>query len=144
MTTTSRTTEYDADAARAEIAEAVAALERPSFRHRGRIYRGRILSFEQFRRFELRLLDWAAQKLSSRQVSALAYEYVAAVFPHPVWKIWERSVAWQVMTLPEKMRADAIARFLELQRVANDLWLGGTDPTSGSASPPAAAGERPA
>lgn len=79
---------FDADAALAEMERQVAALERPEFRRGGRVYRGVILSADQWRRFEPRLFALFNGKLSDRQAASLIYAYAEATFPSATPLLW--------------------------------------------------------
>lgn len=134
---------FDADAADDELARAVSAIDPPTFRRGGCLYVGRIISFEQWRRFEPGLRRWEAGELTEFQVRTLVYAYVAAVFPHPWWKVWRRSVAWMVISLPHVQQAKAMQRFLASQTPANAVWLGLEGPMNGPSTPPEGAAARP-
>lgn len=108
----------------------IEALEPPVFKYGGRIYRGRILSMEDWVRFAPRLQKAARKELSHLDYQVLIWQLARAIFPRPWWKVWERSVGSILLKLPIKVREAAVQDFLEPQGRA--LGLTEASPTPGS------------
>lgn len=101
------------------------ALRPPEFTHRGRMYRGRALSVEEWAPFEVPLQRAMKGELSDQEVHGLIRGILRAMFPRPRWAVWRPHVADLVLSLPNAARVEALRDFWEAQARA----------TSGSPTP---------
>ena len=97
------------------------ALDPPQFKYQGRVYRGVILSMEDWIRFAPRLQRAARKELSYVDYQVLVWQLGRAIFPKPWWKVWERSVGAILLKLPLKVREAALQDFLAPQGKALGL-----------------------
>jgi hypothetical protein len=118
--------------------------ELPQLKVRGRIYTGRLISFDALAKYEPGLLKLGREELSSAELRLLVFRFFRETFPSPWWKVWDKSVAWHVIKLPLKKQMEAFFHFFHLQRKANVGEAPLQSPTSGSDSPPPSTAETPA
>jgi hypothetical protein len=109
------------------------ALRPPELKHGGRIYRGVLLSEEQWLRFAPRFQAAAKGELDWIEYRVLIWQLGRAFFPRPWWQFWAPSVGRILLRLPPKVREAALMDFLEAQGDA--MGMRGS-PTPGSSSPP--------
>lgn len=115
----------------------------PQLKVGGRIYTGRLISFDALVKYEPAMVKWGREELSHAEIRALVFRFFREVFPSPWWKLWEKSVAWAVLKLPLKKQMEVFFHFFHLQRRANlgDQPL--PSQTSGSDSPQPSAASTP-
>lgn len=113
----------------------------PQLKVGGRIYTGRLISFDALEKYEDPLVRAARGELGKQERRLLVFRFFREVFPSPWWKVWETSVAWAVLKLPLMKQMEVFFHFFHHQQRAN---LGGgplLSQTSGSDSPPPPAAE---
>jgi hypothetical protein len=109
------------------------AVRLPELKYGGKVYRGELLSEDQWMRFAPRFQQAARGELSWVEYRVLVWQLGRAFFPKPFWKVWERSVGRILLRLPPKVREAALKDFLAAQGDA--MGLRGSQ-TPGSSSPP--------
>lgn len=100
---------FDADAYQA-------GLEPPSIILGGETYVGRILSYEEFLKYEARLRLAVSNKLTGVSFNMLILDYCDDVFGGPpVWKFWKPSIGRKILNLPTMAMLEAVKSFLDFQ-----------------------------
>jgi len=100
----------------------LATLEPPVYVDRaGRKHVGRILGADQWLAFQQSLRD-------TKGIDPVLRRIVTNIFPHPWWKIWQRSVARDIWQLPPIGRMRAVWDFMQSQAKAMGVSFPGTFP----------------
>lgn len=126
---------FDADAFDVELGA-------PQLKIGGRLYVGRILSFEEFAPFEKRSMELDDPDRQKDRTAweaafkALARDYLREVFPPPPWwAVWRRDPVPTMVTHLGLLKA--LKSFFETQARALKMMVGATSQeTVGSASAP--------
>lgn len=95
--------------------EYLAALEPPSVTINGRLYTGRLLSFNEWLREADALQRWQSGKASSEEIARMAARLLLLLFPKPWWKFWEPSVASLMLQWPPHLWQKAVVGFINSQ-----------------------------